>query len=210
MLEQEYVELLGDNNLKCNIMPLFSILEKRIDNPINYENIEELNAIAKELDNEEIRKHLSIIRKGTKKSGTSVLGSYVDSLQKNIKGYTKLKPDNKDRVWKLKKVLCSYLNVTRYIIHYKELENILKRGPEKGEKIVLAIGLVDIKNDDIHVSDEINYLVDSSKAISNYYVIPVHGCTTNIFMSINRKIHADIIHLAGHGVNETVKREYAL
>ena len=199
MKETEYIELLSDNKLKEHIVPLFMLLEKYVEYKTEY-SIDLLNEVNALLNNDEIQIHISSIIKEAKNDKSGILGTYAHSLQRNVIGYIKMENSEPSvRRRKLAKLLLSYINVTRYIIDYNTIEELINRGPQNGEKLVLALGLVKIDEDDIKVNTEIDHIVELSRQNPMYFVIPIYGCSTNVFATINEKIHADIIHIAGHG-----------
>lgn len=206
MKELEYRERLANNKLRDHVLPLFEILEKHVDNKTDY-TLYLLDEISDLLNNDELKMHISEIGKEARKGKSSILSTYVLSLQRNIADYIKMNDSEQIvRKVKLKKLLYSYINVTRYVIDYDTLENLINRGPQNGEKIVLALGLIKVEDDDIKVNEEIQFMVDSSRMTNNYFVIPIYGCSTNVFASINRKVHANIVHIAGHGINENGRK----
>lgn len=201
MQEQEYIRLIENNILKEHIMPIYNAFEKYIENEIDYSSISVFNEVLTIVQNESLGFHLSEIRKVSSKEKSSIMKTYVASMQRNIADYKKVSNSSISvRTGKLKKLLCSYINVSRYVIDYEKLEQIISAGPRNGEKIILAIGLVSIEDDDIKVNDEINYMVDSVRNSANYFVIPIYGCSTNVFSRILQKVNADIVHIAGHGI----------
>lgn len=201
MREIEYIELIADNKFKEHIMPIFQKLEIYLDDKTEF-SVDLLDEIRALLNDYELRGHISAIIKEAKADKSQILGTYAYSLQRNVTGYIKMENSELNvRRKKLAKLLLSYINVTRYIIDYNTIEELINRGPQNGEKLVLALGLVKIDEDDIKVNTEIDHIVELSRQNPMYFVIPIYGCSTNVFATINEKTHADIIHIAGHGAN---------
>ena len=67
----------------------------------------------------------------------------------------------------------------------------------KGNKLVLAFGTTYL-NDDINVNNEIETIYNLSNN-SKYCVIPLMGCTYDVFKTYIIKYNFDYIHIAGHG-----------
>lgn len=201
MRETEYIELLADNKFKEHIIPIFDQLEKYVEPKTEY-SADSLNYISVLLNNDELRSHISAIIKTAKTDKSKILSTYALSFQRNVTGYIKMENSEQNvRRKKLAKLLLSYINVTRYIVDYNTIEELINRGPQNGEKLVLALGLVNIDEDDIKVNTEIDRIVELSRLTDNFFVIPIYGCSTNVFAKITQQIHSSIIHMAGHGIH---------
>ena len=201
MREIEYIELIADNKFKEHIMPIFQKLEKYLDVKTEF-SVDLLDEIRALLNDYELRGHISAIIKEAKADKSQILGTYALSLQSNVTGYIKMENSEQNvRRKKLAKLLLSYINVTRYIVDYNTIEELINRGPQNGEKLVLALGLVNIDEDDIKVNTEIDRIVELSRLNDNFFVIPIYGCSTNVFAKITQQIHSSIIHMAGHGIH---------
>ena len=201
MREIEYIELIADNKFKEHIMPIFQKLEKYLDDKTEF-SVDLLDEIRVLLNDYELRGHISAIIKEAKADKSQILGTYAFSLQSNVTGYIKMENSEQNvRRKKLAKLLLSYINVTRYVIDYNTIEELINRGPQNGEKLVLALGLVKIDEDDIKVNTEIDRIVELSRLTNTYFVVPIYGCSTDVFAKITQHIHASIIHMAGHGIH---------
>ena len=200
MREIEYTELIADNKFKEHIIPIFNKLEKYVEHKTEY-SADLLNYIGALLNDDDLRGHISAIIKTAKTDKSKILSTYAFSFQRNVTGYIKMENSESNlRIRKLAKLLLAYINVTRYVIDYNIIEELINRGPQNGEKLVLALGLVKIDEDDIKVNTEIDRIVELSRLTDNYYVIPIYGCSTDVFAKITQQINASIIHMAGHGI----------
>ena len=213
MRKKDYIELLENSKLREHILPIYNLLEKYIEPSAGFEYTPELlDEIRISLEDVELKKHITAIAKEAKLSKNSVLPTLVRSLQLNIAGYAKMDTERvASRKIKLAKILRSYINVTRNIIGYDALQEIIQSGAQNGQKIVLAIAMLNVEDDDIKVNDEIDRIVELSgnNLDDHYFVIPIHGCTTNVFTTISERIFADIIHICGH-VDRPVPNRYVL
>ena len=139
MREIEYIELIADNKFKEHIMPIFQKLEKYLDEKTEF-SVDLLDEIRALLIDYELRGHISAIIKEAKADKSQILGTYAFSLQSNVTGYIKMENSEQNvRRKKLAKLLLSYINVTRYIVDYNTIEELINRGPQNGEKLVLAL-----------------------------------------------------------------------
>lgn len=199
MRRSDYIVLLADNKLTEHILPVFDVLETYVDYDGEY-TADMLNEISTLLCDEEIKKHISAMAKEASGRGFNILRSYLKSLNSNIRGYIAMNDrDVSTRRVKLEKILCSYINVSRLIIDYEVIAQMVGRLPQENEKIVLAFGLTKIEEDKARINAEIDNLVELSRQAPNCYVIPAYGCTSNQFESMMRDTGANIIHVAGHG-----------
>ena len=131
-----------------------------------------------------------------------LLVSPVSSLAVNLRGFISNEKDNiQGNLIKSKKTLLSYINFKYASIVYQKFEEYLSMSMEEvernGYKLVLAVGTTDL-NDDVGVNNEIDTIYDLSNN-SKYYVIPLMGCTYDVFKTYITKYNFDYIHIAGHG-----------
>ena len=131
-----------------------------------------------------------------------LLVSPVSSLATNLRGFISNEQGNiQDNLIKSRKTLFSYINFKYASITYLKIIKYLNMPREQaycnGYKLVLAVGTTDL-SDDVHVNDEINDIYALSND-SRYYVIPLMGCTYDVFKTYITKYIFDYIHIAGHG-----------
>lgn len=103
---------------------------------------------------------------------------------------------------KWRKIVNSYISVTLVIQELHEIE--LVRNGKSNKSVIISLGLVDFEDVEIKVSQEIQKIIDLVRAYNNnnndFVVVPVYGCTTNIFYTLLRDFpNIKILHIAGHG-----------
>lgn len=208
MQRSKYAALLGDNKLGEHILPVFDVLEQYI----GYEGectVEMLNEVADLLSDQEFKGCISAIRKEAKECGAAILVTHIDSLYQNMRGYTKMiDRDQQTRETKLNKILGSYANISRLVVNYRMIANQCEQAVQEGRKIILALGLVnpEIKEDIWQINAEIDNMLDLFRHSPEFLVIPVYGCTTNVFATLMQKLPATEIHVAGHGCENSKKQ----
>lgn len=115
-------------------------------------------------------------------------------------------PDIVDRVKrKWKKIIVAYFDIILFNQMYEHIKEIYfgiggnntNADDYGGNKKVLAVGLINIEEDDIYVNREIQRIVELSIG-TNYYVYPRVACTISAFENLVKKYNFDIVHLAGH------------
>lgn len=171
----------------------------KVDSFDKIDNIEKNIAYLKSID---VVKELYSLQSKLKGEKNPLLVSPVASLATNLRGFISNEQGNiQDNLIKSRKTLFSYINFKYASITYLKIIEYLNMPREEvhrnGYKLVLAVGTTDL-SDDVHVNDEINNIYALS-INSRYYVIPLMGCTYDVFKTYITKYTFDYIHIAGHG-----------
>lgn len=98
----------------------------------------------------------------------------------------------------------SYINVSRIFLENEKIQLLQSGVPVEFEQIILAMSLIDSQEDNIKANDEIQNICDLFTNNPNVIVVPIHGCSTDVFRTIlDRFPILNIIHLAGHTDTKT-------
>lgn len=137
------------------------------------------------------------------------LQSFTASLSTNVNQFIKNKKNNMRTATKWRKVINSYISVSQILLNIEEIENV-RNGNATDKDVILALGLVDYTDTQLKASVEIDRLMDLSKQTDKFIVVPVFGCTTNIFYSMLAEFRqSKILHVVGHGGIDN-GREYTI
>lgn len=106
---------------------------------------------------------------------------------------------------KWRKVVNSYISVTLVAQELNEIE--LVRNGRSNKPVIISLGLVDYEDVKIKASEEIQKIIDlvrtynnSNNNKNNFVIVPIYGCTTNVFYSLLKDFpNIQILHIAGHG-----------
>lgn len=204
MLEKDYISKIKDEKIKKPMLKISNFFEPYIGNDhddkskIFFEknNIDEYY---QRLEKNNIKQEISSLRKEVSQKEYSVLNSFVLSLQRNTNQFIK---DEKYRTSrKIKKMIYSYLNVSRMTQNLEEIEAV-RKGDDVDTKVILSLSLVNLEEDNIKANEEVDNISQIMESNTNYVVLPIQGCTTTLFITIFKKFsHIDIIHIAGHTDN---------
>ena len=204
MEKETFRERLKSPELEEVILPIFDFFEpfihqesKFIENEDENQPDEVVSKYYQMLVEQEIRESISVLRKKVSSKDNVVVRSFVLSLQQNtIQFLTNEK--YRSRV-KWKKILNSYINVSRIFLEKEKIQLLQDGFPVEGQQIVLAMSLIDPQDDNIKANDEIQNICDLFTNNPNVIVVPIHGCSTDVFRTIlDRFPLLNIIHLAGH------------
>ncbi|WP_175064695.1 hypothetical protein [Streptococcus salivarius] len=125
------------------------------------------------------------------------LHSYSASLSTNLTQFVKKERMRNATKWR--KVINSYISVTQIMLNIEEIENV-RSGIVQNKEVILSLGLVDYTDTELRVSTEIDNLINLSKQSNKFVVVPVFGCTTNVFFKILQEFgQSKIMHVVGHG-----------
>ncbi len=203
MNAERFAELIGNSEYKEQLTYLFEKFEHFVEDKVDL-NDEFLEREARALDDEELRLHLmELRRKIPKTEKNDLLESRIDSLQRNITGFVSLSRDAQNNRSKLprkyKRVLASYIAVSRLAIKYDEIFATLSDPAHLNKKIVLAVGMIKLEEDNILVNEEIQELYLNSNTQNVFCVVPLFECSTTYLIDTVKRISPEIVHLAGHG-----------
>jgi hypothetical protein len=107
---------------------------------------------------------------------------------------------------KWRKVVNSYISVTLVAQELRELE--LVRSGFSNKPVIISLGLVDYEDVKIKASEEIQNIINLVRTYNNnnnnnndnFVIVPIYGCTTNVFYNILQDFsNIQILHIAGHG-----------
>lgn len=215
MLEEEFLSMVEDVELKETVTPIFRFFEPNVNKKLNKPSDNEMETTFDDLHDEKqdesylfeyrkkmidnkINEKISSLRKQVRTKNYDVLESLVISLQTNTNQF--MMKDKYITSKKMKKILYSYINMTRIMPNIEKLEAI-RKGADKITKVLLGLSLVDINNDTIRANDEVDSITKIMQNNLYYVVLPMHGCTVTIFETILKKFpNIDIIHVTGHGI----------
>lgn len=210
MSEEKYFSYFKDKELKSAIKPLYDFFETYIskddsETEDKKQKEGELEQYVTALEKSDILNHVLKLRRLTKQYLT--LQPFILSLQINIQQF---RSKNRERsLVKWKKILLSYINVSRILLNVDDIEKILSNVSSK--KLIVALGTIDIKKDNIKVNEEIEKVWDTFKDSDNYTVLAIFGCTINIFSIVLKMFpRISILHLAGHGLKQQNTGEISL
>ncbi|MCK3881661.1 hypothetical protein HCC13_04655 [Streptococcus suis] len=204
MEKETYRERLNSPDFEEVILPVFDFFEPFIHQELKFNESEDKNYSEESvleyyqmLVEQNIRESISVLRKKVSSEDYVAMRSFVLSLQQNtIQFLTNEK--YRSRV-KWKKILNSYINVSRIFLEKEKIQLLQDGFPVEGQQIVLAMSLIDLQDDNIKANDEIQNICNLFKNDPNVIVVPIHGCSTDVFRTIlDRFPLLNIIHLAGH------------
>ena len=107
---------------------------------------------------------------------------------------------------KWRKVVNSYISITLVAQELNEIE--LVRNGLSNKQVIISLGLVDYEDVKIKASVEIQKIIDlvriynntNNNTNNNFVIVPIYGCTTNVFYSLLKDFpNIQILHIAGHG-----------
>lgn len=201
MVFDNYDALISGIPFYENFISIYHKLDNvlKVDSFEKTDDIEETIAYLKNID---VEKELNDLQTKLVRAKISLLVSPVSSLAANLRGFISNKRHNiQDNLIKRKKTLLSYINFKYASIAYLKVVEYLNMPQEEvyrnGYKLVLAVGTIDL-NDDVCVKKEIDEIYNLSDK-SKYCVIPLMGCTYDVFKTFITKYNFDYIHIAGHG-----------
>lgn len=217
MNEREYFRRVKfSDELKETIRPIFEFFEPFVDNEKenHYSDNNEIEHINKDdYDKKQIEEYYEMLR--TKEILESVnrlkkevlkirknpiIRKLVNSLHTNIFQFMTESRYRTKIKWK--KLLVSYKNATRVFFQDPKILQRLQSDPDESPyNLILAIGLVNIEEDNIKVKDEIDEIdeIYNKNVPKNDVVFPVYGCSTNILKALLDSFpKIKILHLAGH------------
>ena len=193
------IEKIENRTIRENLKTIADVLEDYITSEIKIDE-DFLTEVTENIDNDEIKNSIENIRKQSIMDENNVIESFICSLKQNRIQY--LNMDNSrefnDRSIKVKKMLYSYVNVSRALLSYDDYKNLIKNVPSN-KKVLLIMGTVNPLKDTIMVLDEIDNVLKKSNLKQLYTIIPIYGCNTNQFREFLNRFEVDIVHLAGHG-----------
>jgi len=149
-----------------------------------------------------IKDYVTELNRYAKKNNYLTLKSLSYSLLTNLTQFVDGK-ENYRTATKWRKILNSYISVTYIVQVFNEIE--LVRNSHSNIPVILSLGLVDYNDVEIKASEEIQKIIDLVKTYNNdnnynFVIIPVHGCTTNVFYKLLKDLpNIQILHIAGHG-----------
>ncbi len=200
MTREEFLEKLNDNIFTEKIMPIFDFFECHL-----YEDtILDLNsiiAIIDNLNNNNIKNTISCLRKTLFQNMRGLLLSYCISLFENVRQFIDMRNtgDFDKLIQKWKKVLLSYINLSRLIVDDHKIQRALSI-QDASINIILCISTIHIENDDVKVNKEVANIQDTINQNPNeaFLVIPIHGCSFEMFEKQIQRYNITHIHIAGH------------
>lgn len=159
----------------------------------------------------DIKKSISCLRKKLFSNIRGLLLSYCISLFQNVQQFEKMCDtadiDKLKKKWK--KVLLSYINLSRLIVDDDKIQRALSE-QDANIKIILCVSTIHIENDDVRVNKEVANIQETINQNPNeaFLVIPIHGCSFEMFeKQIKRHRNITHIHIAGH--SSTSKIEFS-
>lgn len=183
--------------------PLWCELKKQ---PKETEKTEYLDACKNTLELKNILNTITRLKQLS--NNTPSYNLILDLFDTNIDSFLKTPSSNTDeRFNNWIKVLCSYFSASRTLIYIDQLKS-------NQSKIILAMGTVDEyyeidddnekDNEDDNllfegIKEEIEYICGVSTTSDKYIVIPILGCSFEMFQKLNNSIDVSAIHISGHG-----------
>lgn len=204
----EQLERINNDIIKDNILVLANVLEKYVGMPQKMDN-GFWNSLYRELNNNNIRNSIKSILALAKGDNNSVIYSLAASLNKNWHGLAQMNcytPLNK-RIDKIKKLLCSYVNISRCLLNYDDYIDLDNK--DLNRRIFLILGTEEATSDNILVLEEIDRILKIIQLKQSYVIIPVYECNTDQFKKYTKNYNVGIVHFCGHS-NEGSKGEYFL
>lgn len=197
-----FIKLLDEiqnNIIRKNIIPIASVLEQYVGIEFSIDNsfLDNLKGL---IENDEIKLNINNIRIQSIEDKNNVIETLVCSFRSYRSDF--LSKDNsndyRNRSKKARRLLYSYVNLSRSILNYDDYNNLLKKAPSN-KKVMLLLGTVDPANDDIKVLEEIDDIIKKTGLKQLYTIIPIYGCNTNQYRNFMNDYDIRIVHLAGHG-----------
>ena len=197
MEKETYRQRLKSSEFEEVITPIFDFFEPFINQKSKFkENInenyndEEILYYYNKLIEKNIGVSISALRKKVSTEKYVAMRSFVLSLQRNTTQFLSNKKYRSRVKWK--KILNSYINVSRFVLENEKIQRLRDGFPDVGQQLVVAMSLIDLKEDDIKANDEIQKICDLFKDNPNVIVVPIHGTILDRFPTLS------MIHLAGH------------
>lgn len=209
MTREEFLERLNDNIFADEIMPIFDFFECHL-----YEDtmmdLNSIIAIRDNINNNDIKSKISCLRKALYQNIRGLLLSYCISLFQNVQQFIRMvnSEDFNKLKQKWKKVLLSYINLSRLIVDDDKIQRALS-DQDATIKIILCVSTIHIENDDVRVNKEVANIQDIINQNPNdaFLVIPIHGCSFEMFENQIKRYNITHIHIAGH--SSTSKIEFS-
>lgn len=177
---------------------------KNIENKIPAEYLE---LRAQEMESRQILDNVNQLLSFSVSYNFRTLRSLTASLSTNINQFVKNEKGNMRTATKWRKVINSYISVTQIMLDIEEIENA-RNGNNSNKEVIISLGLVDYTDTQIKASVEIDKVIELSKQNGRFIVVPVFGCTTNVFFKILQEFgQSKILHVVGHG-GITSERDY--
>ncbi|HEM5964280.1 TPA: hypothetical protein U2B31_002007 [Streptococcus suis] len=202
MEEDIFRRKLKNPAIEETIMPIFDFFEQYIDSKSNSQENEkvysddEILTIYEMLVEQKILDKISSLRSKISSDSYTVAKSFVLSFQQNTSQFVASEKFRSRVKWK--KILNSYVNVSRILLEGEKLQSLLA-GLHENQRLILAMSLIDPQDDKIKADAEIQRICELFESDPDIIVIPIHGCTTNVFKTILEKIpRINMLHLAGH------------
>ena len=204
MEKETYRQRLKSSEFEEVITPIFDFFEPFINQEPKFKesvnenyNDEEILNYYNMLIEQNIEVRISALRKKVSTEKYVAMRSFVLSLQQNTTQFLSNEKYRSRVKWK--KILNSYINVSRFVLEYEKIQLLWDGFPDVSQQLVVAMSLIDLKEDDIKANDEIEKICDLFKDNPNVIVVPIHGCSTDVFRTIlDRFPTLSMIHLAGH------------
>lgn len=199
---ENFIRLLDEiqnNEIRENIKPIASVLEQYVGSELSIDD-SFLITLKELLEKEKIKENISKITKQSTKDKNNVIHSLACSFRSHRLSFIKM-DNNKDyrtRSNKARKLLYSYVNLSRSILNYDDYKNLLKNAPSN-KKVMLLLGTVEPAKDDIKVLEEIDDILMKTGLKQLYTIIPIYGCNTDQYRTFMNAYDIGIVHLAGHG-----------
>lgn len=207
MTREEFLENLSNNLFTDEIMPIFDFFESHLyDDKLS--NLDSFISIIDSLNRVDIKKSISFLRKKLFNNIRGLLLTYCVSLFQNVQQFEKMRNtadvDKLKQKWK--KVLLSYINLSRLIVDDNKIQRSLLQ-QDNSIKIILCLGTIQIENDDVRVNKEIANIQEIINQSPNdtYLVIPIHGCSFQQFEKQIQRYNITHIHIAGHSSEEKIE-----
>lgn len=164
-----------------------------------------------------VEKHIKELKKFI--SENEVLNTTLESFLRAIHDFNTSSSTNAiDGLNAWIRVLCAYFNTTRMFVAIEKLNKFLNHN--KG-KLILAIGTINSidKNEKYRQTDlallsenksEIDdiFAASTQKALyeeSDYIVIPVLGCSFELYCKLMKTLDISILHCSGHGLDYCIQ-----
>ena len=203
MTIEEYHSMMKDNMFKDAFEPIFVFFEPFIDRNHTRHQKERIFEFRKRLLTENMIGKVSDFGKLLTKNKRKLIRSYVPPLSTNMRNLVNMnesdiqsdlqKATNKEKI-----ILLYYLNLSRMVFEDLKIQALFADG-RKPKHIILCVGMVKLKEDDIMVNEEINHIKALTISSDSYLVIPYNGCTFDVFKTALNRHKPEAVHLAGHG-----------
>jgi len=198
---EEFIKQLDEiQNIKIreNIKPIAAVLERYVGTELSID-ASFLNNLKELLVKDEMKQNIKNIRIQSIEDENTVIKSLVYSFRSHRSGFINMNnnEDYRNRSKKAKKLLYSYVNLSRSVLNYDEYNKLLKNVPSK--KVMLLLGTIDPENDDIKVLEEIEDILKKTRLKQFYTILTIYGCNTDQYRKFMNDYDIGIVHLAGHG-----------